>query len=75
MYWKRGIFFSVAAARAAAKETARVALAPSFSLFSVPSSSIIVLSMSFCSNTDLPTKASRIKVFTLLTAFLTPLPK
>ncbi len=68
MYWKRGIFFSSAAARAAAKDTARVALAPSFSLFSVPSKAIIVLSMSFCSNTDLPNKASRIKVLTLLTA-------
>ena len=40
-YLKRDIFFSIAAAFATANETDRIALAPSFDLLAVLSSSII----------------------------------
>ncbi len=66
---------SSAAALATAHETARTALAPSRALFSVPSSSIIVLSMNDCSVASRPMMASQISVLTFSTAFSTPLPK
>jgi hypothetical protein len=55
-------------------ETASVALAPRRDLFSVPSSSMSVLSMKACSEASSPTMASEISVLTASTAFNTPLP-
>ncbi|MOA62756.1 hypothetical protein D3C78_1882740 [compost metagenome] len=64
-----------AAALAAARDTARMALAPRVALFSVPSSSIIAWSSAFCSTGSLPSSRSRIGPLTLATAFSTPLPR
>ena len=75
MYWWSGSFCDCAAARAAAKDTAKVALAPNFSLFSVPSSANNLLSMSCCFDTSISTSDERISLLTLATAFLTPLPR
>ena len=65
----------MAAARATAMETAKVALAPRFPLLSVPSVSISSLSISTWFKPFLPVNASLIFVFTLFTAFCTPRPK
>ena len=53
-YLYKGIPNSFAAALAAAKDTPRIALAPNFDLFGVPSKSIINLSIRFCSKTETP---------------------
>jgi hypothetical protein len=60
---------------AQATDTARIALAPSRDLFSVPSRSISTRSMWDCSATSRPRIASVISVLTCSTAFSTPLPK
>ena len=64
----------MAAAFAQAKETAKIAFAPNSALLSVPSNLSIKRSISFCSNTSTPINLSAIILFTLLTAFKTPLP-
>ncbi|MNN30593.1 hypothetical protein D3C81_1442470 [compost metagenome] len=69
-----GRSWSWAAALAAARETARMALAPSLALFSVPSSSIMARSRAFWSEGSLPSSRSRIGPLMLPTAFSTPLP-
>ena len=74
-YLYKGIPNSFAAAFATARETPRMALAPNFALFGVPSNSIIVWSIKFCSKTDVPTNSSAITVFTFSTALRTPLPR
>ncbi len=56
-------------------ETSKVAFSPSFDLFSVPSSSSMILSMAAWSQGSLPTSAGAITVFTFSTAFLTPFPR
>src|SRR5580698_8747066 len=66
---------SMAAARAAAIDTARIAFAPSLALFGVPSSSIIFASRPRWSAASKPATASAISPFTFSTAFRTPLPK
>ena len=66
--------FSVAAAFATARETARIAFAPRFSLFSVPSKSIMALSISLCATGSIPSRAGAIFSFTAATALVTPLP-
>ena len=63
------------AARAVARETARIAFAPSRSLFGVPSSSIMVRSRSSCSRASKPRTASQISVLIDSTAPSTPFPK
>ena len=75
MYWNNGNFCDIAAARAAANETANMAFAPNFPLFSVPSSSISLLSISCWSVTSISINDDRISLLTLATAFFTPLPK
>lgn len=64
----------LAAAFAVASETARIAFAPSFDLFGVPSSSIIALSTPAWSLASIPTTRFAITSFTFATAFSTPLP-
>ena len=66
---------SLAAAFATARETPRMAFAPNFDLFGVPSKSIIIWSITFCSKTDVPKSSSAIIVLTFFTAFKTPFPK
>ncbi len=58
-----------AAARATAMDTARIALAPSFDLFGVPSSSSKRRSMACCSSADRPTMAGPSLSLMLATAF------
>lgn len=58
-----------------ARETAKIAFAPNLDLFSVPSKSIIIWSISAWLVASLPTKACAIGPFTASTAFNTPLPK
>ena len=70
-----GTPLACAAALAAARDTARIALAPSLALFSVPSSSIIAWSRAFWSAASLPSSRSRIGPLMLATAFSTPLPR
>ncbi|OQA09945.1 MAG: hypothetical protein BWY67_01244 [Bacteroidetes bacterium ADurb.Bin397] len=60
---------------AAASETPKMAFAPNFDLFSVPSSSIIILSIAVWANMLTPCNSSAIEVFMLFTAFKTPLPR
>ena len=74
-YWYRGWQFSWAAAWAAASEAARMALAPSLDLFSVPSNSIILASRAAWSVTSMPLSASLMGPVTLPTAVSTPLPR
>ncbi|MNJ79668.1 hypothetical protein D3C77_777600 [compost metagenome] len=52
-----GMPLEAAAALAAARETARMALAPNWDLFSVPSRSIMILSMLAWSLASLPNTA------------------
>ena len=73
-YRYRGSVDSSAAAFATAHDTARMALAPSRDLFSVPSRSIIVRSIKACSDASRPMIASQISVLTCSTAFCTPFP-
>ena len=73
-YWYNGRPTSSAAARAAAKETPKIALAPNLPLFGVPSRSIMVWSIRRCSVTSRPITALAISLFTWPTAFKTPLP-
>ena len=74
-YRYRGNWFSCAAARAVARETARIAFAPSRSLFGVPSSSIMVRSRSSCSRASKPRTASLISLLIDSTAPNTPFPR
>ena len=53
-YLYNGMFNSLAAAFATAKDTPKIALAPNLDLFGVPSNSIISLSIAFCSKTETP---------------------
>ena len=69
-----GVFAVAAPALAHAKETARIAFAPSFALFGVPSNFNIMLSIFLCFLTSLPFNLRAIFLFTLLTALRTPLP-
>ena len=62
---------SCAAAFATASDTPRIALAPNLPLFSVPSSSIINLSMARCSKISRPISSLQIVSFTFSTAFKT----
>ena len=75
MYRYKGNPNSLAAALATAKETPSMAFAPIFALFGVPSNSIIVWSIKFCSKIDIPNNSSAILVFTFSTAFKTPFPR
>jgi len=63
-----------AAARAVAIETPRIALAPSLPLFSVPSSSMRVRSISTCSRESRPQISPAMIVLTFSMAARTPLP-
>ena len=63
-----------AAACAHARDTPRIALAPSFDLFGVPSISIIALSMATWSATANPLRFGAISVLTFSTARSVPLP-
>ena len=74
-YLYKGSIEAAAAALATAMETPRIAFAPSFFLLSVPSSSIIVLSMSTWSVASMPRSSLPIFSRTFLTAFCTPLPR
>ena len=74
-YLKRGWPSVAAAALALASETARMALAPSLALVSVPSSSSMVLSTVSWSKASTPASAGAILSVTFLTALLTPLPR
>ncbi len=62
-------------ALAAAIDTPKIALAPRRDLFSVPSSSIIISSISTCSVASTPTSASAISPLTAAQASSTPLPR
>jgi len=73
-YRKSGKFSAVAAARAVARETASVALAPRFLLVGVPSSSISFLSMFAWSRASSPFRIGAILWLTFATAFLTLFP-
>ena len=66
---------SVAAALAAAIDTAKIAFAPKFDLSAVPSASIIALSTAYVSEASNPMIASLIFVLIFSTAFVTPFPK
>src|ERR1700687_1616047 len=66
---------AVAAARAAAMETARMAFAPRFPLFGEPSVSIMRRSSAPWSAASRPVTARAISPFTLATALSTPLPR
>src|SRR5437867_4727026 len=74
-YLYSGTFCAAAAPRAAAIETARMALAPRRDLVGVPSSSIIRLSSARWLVASRPTTALAISWLTLATAFNTPLPR
>ena len=65
---------ALAAARATAREVARVAFAPNLFLLGVPSISMIILSISRCENGDSPSISGAISLFTFLTALSTPFP-
>ena len=69
------MWFSSAAARAAAIDTARIALAPRWRLLGVASRSSIVRSMSSCSRASKPLSAPAIGPLMLETAVRTPLPR
>ena len=74
IYWYSEVLEAAAAALATAKDTPKIALAPSFDLLGVPSKSIMVLSISSCSNTERPCSASARTALTFATACETPLP-
>ena len=63
------------AALAAAIETARIALAPSFDLSLVPSASSIALSTAYISEASSPVTAPLITVLIFSTALSTPFPR
>ena len=65
----------MAAALAAAIETARIALAPSLDLSLVPSASSIALSTAYISEASSPVTASLITVLIFPTALSTPFPR
>mmetsp|Transcript_5336 Transcript_5336/g.14340 ORF Transcript_5336/g.14340 Transcript_5336/m.14340 type:complete len:429 (+) Transcript_5336:208-1494(+) len=71
----RGTSFSAAPALAVARETARIALAPSLALLGVPSRSIIFWSTSLWFLGSMPFRAGLMMVLMLSTAFCTPLPR
>ena len=73
-YWYRGMPMKLAAARAAAMDTPRMALAPSRSLFSVPSRSMSALSRVSWRTASMPMTAPAISPRTFSTAWRTPLP-
>ena len=73
-YLKRDIFFSLAAAFETARETERIAFAPSLDLLFVPSSLIIFSSISFWSKIDRLFNSFEIISFTFFTALKTDLP-
>jgi len=66
---------SLAAARATARETARMALAPRPDLFGVPSSSSSAWSIAACSVASIPSISGAMVSSTLRTACCTPLPR
>jgi hypothetical protein len=66
---------ALAAAWAAARDTPRMAFAPNFALFGVPSSSSIFLSRATWSNTSMPASALASGPLTFSTAFVVPLPR
>ena len=70
-----GTLRDLAAACAVASDTARIALAPSLLLSSVPSSLHKSSSIFFVSSAFFPIRLSLITVFTFSTAFCTPLPR
>ena len=72
---KRGMFCWAAARRAAASEIPRIALAPNFDLFSVPSRSSIFLSMASWSLGSMPMIAGASVLFTCPIALRTPFPR
>src|SRR6266704_6014445 len=73
-YWYSGMPMAEAVARAAAIETPSMALAPSFDLFSVPSSAINAASTVSCGVASERSRRSRIAVLTFEMALRTPLP-
>src|SRR5665648_658800 len=73
-YWYNGTSSESEAAFATARDTPNIALAPSLDLFSVPSSSIIRLSIPLWFLTSMPITLRVRIVFTLCTAVSTPLP-
>ena len=75
IYLYRGWLVKSAAAFAIAKDTPKIAFAPSRDLLLVPSNSIIASSSSTCSRASAPTSASAISPFTNSTACNTPFPK
>mmetsp|Transcript_6231 Transcript_6231/g.14183 ORF Transcript_6231/g.14183 Transcript_6231/m.14183 type:complete len:200 (-) Transcript_6231:309-908(-) len=75
MYLNSGMSFSAAPALHTAMETARMALAPSLPLFSVPSSSLFMRSsIAFCCVGSFPMRAGAMMSFRLATALEHPLP-
>ena len=70
-----GISREIAAALAAAMETARMAFAPRRDLSFVPSTSIIALSTAQVSDASIPFKVSLMTVLMFSTAFCTPFPR
>ena len=74
-YLYNGIFKKSELALAQASDTPRIAFAPKILLFSLPSSWIIVLSISHWFIDFLPIRAGAIILLTLLTAFSTLLPQ
>ena len=70
-----GVSLAFAPALQAAIDTPKIAFAPSLDLFSVPSSSINILSIVFCSLTSIPLIVSLISVFIKLTDLRTPFEK
>ena len=65
----------MAAARAVAIDTARIALAPRLDLSFVPSALIIAASTAYVSEASIPSIASLIVVLIFSTAFVTPFPR
>ena len=74
-YSYSGTFSDLAAALQTAIDTPKMALAPSLLLFSVPSSSIILLSIADWSLASIPDNSDAISLFTFSTAVRTPLPR
>ena len=75
IYLNNGNPSSLAEALAIAKETPKIELAPKFDLLGVPSKSIIILSICFCSETSIPIKLFEIILFTFFIALETPFPR
>ena len=71
----KGRFWLAAPARKTAMDTPKMALAPNFDLFFVPSSWRIKSSISFCWTASFPLSLGAIILLTFLTAFDTPRPK